>query len=106
MSITGSILSASDRSDGLETGRGHAYTLRPTTEYSRGCSSVVERHVANVNVEGSTPFTRLENPSSPDGFFALLCSAGRKVHRPKLMVPSTSASTEPSDSIWPEKWAV
>ncbi len=24
----------------------------------RGCSSVVERHVANVNVEGSTPFTR------------------------------------------------
>jgi hypothetical protein len=23
-----------------------------------GCSSVVERHVANVNVEGSSPFTR------------------------------------------------
>ena len=24
----------------------------------RGCSSVVEHHVANVDVEGSTPFTR------------------------------------------------
>ena len=29
---------------------------------NRGCSSVVERHVANVNVEGSTPFTRLNDP--------------------------------------------
>lgn len=27
---------------------------------SRGCSSVVERHVANVKVEGSSPFTRFE----------------------------------------------
>ena len=25
---------------------------------SRGCSSVVERHVANVNVVGSSPITR------------------------------------------------
>ena len=30
---------------------------------------MVERHVANVNVEGSTPFTRLFAPSSPDGVF-------------------------------------
>ena len=31
----------------------------------RGCSSVVERHVANVNVEGSTPFTRFfERPGA------------------------------------------
>ena len=29
-----------------------------TLAAARGCSSVVERHVANVNVEGSTPFTR------------------------------------------------
>src|SRR3954451_1381943 len=29
---------------------------------TRGCSSVVERHVANVNVEGSTPFTRSWSP--------------------------------------------
>ena len=41
---------------------------------TRGCSSVVERHVANVNVEGSTPFTRFENPSPPDGFFSRLFS--------------------------------
>ena len=35
------------------------YSLRMyRVQRSRGCSSVVERHVANVNVEGSTPFTR------------------------------------------------
>ncbi len=36
---------------------------------ARGCSSVVERHVANVNVEGSTPFTRSFAPSLWTGFF-------------------------------------
>jgi hypothetical protein len=30
---------------------------------SRGRSSVVERHVANVNVEGSTPFARFKDPT-------------------------------------------
>lgn len=33
----------------------------------RGCSSVVERHVANVNVEGSTPFTRFLDDPVPRG---------------------------------------
>ena len=37
-------------------------TLRSVVHFSaqRGCSSVVERHVANVNVEGSNPFTRFQ----------------------------------------------
>ena len=30
----------------------------PISGRHRGCSSVVERHVANVNVEGSNPFSR------------------------------------------------
>ena len=38
----------------------------------RGRSSVVERHVANVNVEGSTPFARFKTPSQPDGVFLLV----------------------------------
>jgi hypothetical protein len=43
------------------------YDFAPTIEDPRGCSSVVERHVANVNVEGSTPFTRFSNdPASDD----------------------------------------
>ena len=33
---------------------------------------MVERHVANVNVEGSTPFTRSFAPSQPDGVFCRL----------------------------------
>ena len=32
-----------------------------------GCSSVVERHVANVNVAGSSPVTRFPFPSVPEG---------------------------------------
>ncbi len=41
---------------------GYLYRVLPVLiilfEQRRGCSSVVERHVANVNVEGSNPFTR------------------------------------------------
>ncbi len=34
-------------------------SLRGQLARGRGCSSVVERHVANVNVVGSSPITRL-----------------------------------------------
>ena len=47
---------------------------------NRGCSSVVERHVANVNVEGSTPFTRFQKPhEAPEatcGFFVVAACYG------------------------------
>ena len=41
---------------------GCGYTLSPR----RGCSSVVERHVANVNVVGSSPITRCSTGPAPD----------------------------------------
>ena len=41
----------------------------PLLRRQRGCSSVVERHVANVNVEGSNPFSRfLLTPCCTGGF--------------------------------------
>ena len=55
---------------------------RPNPAYRipghRGCSSVVERHVANVNVEGSTPFTRFRSdPVSHDAGSLCFCGPAR-----------------------------
>ena len=44
----------------------------------RGCSSVVERHVANVNVEGSTPFARFIYPIPAGWGFLLPIPANHK----------------------------
>lgn len=43
---------------------------------TRGCSSVVERHVANVKVEGSSPFTRFQQ-AGPMGRPASFLGRGR-----------------------------
>ena len=57
---------------------GALYTPHPGRETSwetiqrdcnRGCSSVVERHVANVNVGRSNRLTRFRNRPSPEGRF-------------------------------------
>ena len=56
--------------------RGFGAGLGPITEYCCGCSSVVERHVANVNVDGSNPFTRfLPAGLVPAGCSFLGCGA-------------------------------
>jgi hypothetical protein len=43
------------------------WSMRKLTDASqRGCSSVVERDLAKVEVEGSNPFTRLSSPEEED----------------------------------------
>ena len=46
---------------GVAAGGGACILRLPERGSVRGCSSVVERHVANVNVEGSSPFTRFHS---------------------------------------------
>lgn len=63
-------------------------------EFCRGCSSVVERHVANVNVEGSSPFTRFsEGP--PSGGPSAARVPGR-VRRLAAAAPAPGWSTGPT----------
>jgi hypothetical protein len=59
-----------------------------------GRSSVVERHVANVNVEGSTPFARLITPSMPDGVFCCLCDVVFTLEKWPLTDGENSSKTE------------
>ena len=64
----------------------------------RGCSSVVERHVANVNVEGSTPFTRLISPGKV-GLVSLATKrypwrTHRKGHRTILFMATPAQTIE------------
>ena len=54
-----------------------------------GCSSVVERHVANVNVEGSTPFTRFKKDPVPIG-------AGSFLLVPNPDIPASCSTLAPS----------
>ena len=74
----------------------------------RGCSSVVVRHVANVNVEGSSPFTRSEEeiPRRMPRDFAFWGAVieARLVESPLSIVMATfPRSISPSRSVSREK---
>src|SRR3954451_16096117 len=60
---------------------GPAKLPRRQPKNRRGCSSVVERHVANVNVEGSTPFTRFERKSRRTLYQAYLFNGEQRGRR-------------------------
>ncbi len=65
-----------------------------------GRSSVVERHVANVNVEGSSPFARFHfTPISvfPIGVF-YFCGVLKKVKRFAERVAPVAQTTHPSQA--------
>jgi hypothetical protein len=46
------------------------FALAGLATLDRGCSSVVEHHVANVDVEGSNPFTRFFSLVGPPERFS------------------------------------